>query len=142
MPFYDLVTNAELDQSVGLQFSPKMLVVRLDEKLVKRLKWSNGDRLRVQLDDEATPNIMRMTKAPGEEGWDMIVQSSEEGGYTVDVRQLAFSKIRTKVKADAQIHGEGEIHVKMPPSFVVKPDMIRKPGAPSRRIARKEKAAN
>lgn len=128
MPFYHLVTNEELDQAVVVTFSAKALLFMLDGGLSKRLGWVAGEKVIVTIDNDQSPNQVKISRSTNpEQGW--LVEAAKkkaEDALSVSVRQLATVKLKNRRRVDAMVN-DGEIILTLPKEYeVAQPGMVRK----------------
>lgn len=127
MAFYHLVTNEELDQSVTVNFTSTHVTMSIERKLAERLELAPGGRVMLMLDNDQSPNLLKVWKDEGTSGWEVLDGSDENAPLVVKVRQLATTKCKGEKKLDAIINNEGQLVVTLPKTFLIADeDMVRK----------------
>ncbi len=127
MAFYHLVTNEELDQSVTVSFTSTHISMSIERKLAERLELAPGGRVMLMLDNDQSPNLLKLWKDEGATGWEIAGAADDAAPLEVTIRQLATTKCKGEKKLDAIINNEGQLVVTMPKTFIIADeDMVRK----------------
>lgn len=113
MEWNDLISDEELDLSVKVVTRKTALQIRLDPKLVERLKWKEK-RARVQV--SLDPGKKRVRLTPASSGW--TINDKKARGAEINVRQLLPAGAYTR-KCPASIEGEAII-IRLPDDFELK----------------------
>ena len=113
MEWSDLVTNEELDLSVKIVTRKTALLLRLDAKLIERLKWRDK-RVKVQV--SLTGGMKRIRLVSAATGWPLVEKKGR--GAEVSVRQLLPSSSYTR-KCEASVESDALIVV-LPDDFELK----------------------
>ncbi len=120
MEWNDLVPNDELDLSVKVVTRVTALQIRLDPKLLDKLKWKEK---RVKIQVSMAPGKKRVRLVPASAGWD--IHDKKARGAEISVRQLVSTGKYSR-KCDAAIENDALV-ISLPDDFELKnPTMVVK----------------
>jgi hypothetical protein len=123
MDWADLIPNDELDLGVKIITRKTALLLRLEAKLVEKLKW---EERRVKIQVGLAPGKKRIRIVPAPAGWDLVDKKTK--GAEISIRQLVSTGKYTR-KCDASIEGDALV-ICLPDDFEMKnPAMIMPPRA-------------
>lgn len=118
MEWSDLVPNEDLDLRVKVVTRVTALQIRLDAKLMERLRWKDK-RVKVQISLAPGRKRVRLSSAPA--GWILIDKKTK--GMEISVRQLVTTSKYTRC-CEAAIDGEALV-ITLPEDFELKnPRMV------------------
>jgi hypothetical protein len=118
MDWEDLIPNEELDLGVKVITRKTALLLRLEPKIVERLKWKER---RVKIQVSLKQGKKRVRIVPATSGWDLVDKKTK--GAEISVRQLVATGKYTR-KCEAAIEGEALV-ISLPDDFELKnPSMV------------------